>query len=62
MAAGFDLPRLGGLLVATLLVYFVILTQLSSPTFGVGQRIFLGVEWLWIELVAIRLYRISKPV
>jgi len=51
---------LSGLLSVVLLVYFIIIVPLSSPIFGVGQRIFIGTEWLWIELVAVRLLQTAE--
>ncbi len=46
-----------GVLSTVLLVVFILGLPQPSPFYGAGQRAFVAVPWLWIEVTALLLYR-----
>jgi hypothetical protein len=47
--------------IMSVITYFLLFVFAGNPTGFVGlfQRLFLGVAWLWIEVIAIKLFRSS---
>ncbi len=43
--------------ILTIILLFVFGSSQGTPYYGVAQRVFIAVPWLWIEAIAVALYR-----